>query len=87
MSKYHSINIYAERDGGFTVKGHGVYPRHSVNFGMTRIVFLDSFETYEEAVAAYPDAVNGHKLLDPPTHYTSDIAPSWFDPADAGEEW
>ena len=86
MNKFHSHQIYAERDGSFTVKGHGEYERHSVNYGMTRIVFLDSFETYEEAAEAYPEASNGHKLLDPITTLP-DNPPSWFDPANAGEEW
>lgn len=45
---------YARDEYG--VYEYGVYPRSSVNYGMTRRVFLDSFETLEEARAAYPGA-------------------------------
>jgi hypothetical protein len=40
----------------YAVYEYGVYPRSSVLSGRTRRVFLDSFETLEEARAAYPNA-------------------------------
>ncbi len=41
----------------WTVYEHGVYDRDSVLSGQSRRSWLDDFETLEEAVIAYPDAV------------------------------
>ncbi len=41
----------------WTVYEHGVYGRGSVLEGQSRRVWVDDFETLEEAVIAYPDAV------------------------------
>lgn len=41
----------------WTVYEHGEYERGSVLEGQSRRVWLDDFETLEEAVIAYPDAV------------------------------
>lgn len=41
----------------WTVYEHGVYERGSVLEGQSRRVWLDDFDTLEEAVIAYPDAV------------------------------
>jgi len=41
----------------WTVYGRGVYERGSVLEGQSRRVWLDDFDTLEEAVIAYPDAV------------------------------
>jgi hypothetical protein len=40
----------------WTVYEHGVYERGSVLEGQSRRVWLDDFETLDEARAAYPDA-------------------------------
>ena len=41
----------------WTVYEHGTYGRGSVLEGQSRRVWLDDFDTLEEAVIAYPDAV------------------------------
>ncbi len=41
----------------WTVYQHGVYGRDSVLSGQSRRIWLDDFDTLEEAVIAYPDAV------------------------------
>lgn len=41
----------------WTVYEHGVYERGSVLAGQSRRIWLDDFDTLEEAVIAYPDAV------------------------------
>jgi len=40
----------------WTVYEHGVYERGSVLEGQSRRVWLDDFDTLDEAVIAYPDA-------------------------------
>ena len=40
----------------YTVYEHGTYPRSSVLAGQHQRVWLDDFDTLEEAKAAYPDA-------------------------------
>ena len=41
----------------WTVYEHGTYERGSVLAGQSRRIWLDVFETLEEAQKAYPDAV------------------------------
>lgn len=41
----------------WTVYEHGTYPRGSVLAGQSSRAWLDDFDTLEEAVIAYPDAV------------------------------
>ena len=41
----------------WTVYEHGTYGRDSVLSGQSRRSWLDDFDTLEEAVIAYPDAV------------------------------
>ena len=41
----------------WTVYEHGTYGRDSVLSGQSRRTWLDDFDTLEEAVIAYPDAV------------------------------
>ena len=91
MSEYHDYKLFKD-EGGFTVKGYGEHPRHSVNYGMTRIVFLDAFDTEAEARKAYPQLAGdgsewGSKFLDADLTRQPSTAPSWFDPAIAGERW
>ena len=62
--------IVSESDGGyarsFVIKDIGTkYPENSVLAGQTRIQFVDSFDTLEEAKEAYPSAELTHKLLMP----------------------
>lgn len=40
----------------YGVYEYGVYPRHSVLAGQQQRVFLDSYDTLEEAQRAYPNA-------------------------------
>lgn len=69
------------------VYGHGEYDDSSVLAGQYRRCFLDTFQTVEEALVAYPSAeVLGHstRVSVPPM---PSCPPKWFDPADAGERW
>lgn len=70
-------NLTIERGRGatyssdrWTVYEHGVYERGSVLEGQSRRVWLDDFETLEEAVIAYPDAV----LIDGSTYRTPSLS-------------
>ena len=47
----------------YTVYKYGTYPRSSVLAGQTRREFLDSYDTLEDARAAYPNAEE--RILDP----------------------
>lgn len=40
----------------WTVYEHGTYERGSVLEGQSRRIWVDDFETLEEAIVAYPDA-------------------------------
>ena len=50
---------------GYTVKRftQNGYERNSVLYGQTKIEFVNTFETAEEAQAAYPDANFGNKYI------------------------
>ena len=51
--------------GGFTVKGVTTYEKGSVLSGQSKIVFVDNFDTLEEAYKEYPDAELTHPLFTP----------------------
>jgi len=58
--------IFVDREyGGFTVKKFtpNGYGKNSVLEGQVLIQFQASFETAEEAQAAYPDAAFGHEMI------------------------
>ena len=60
--KYDYKQLHSNQDGGqyqFTVKGYknDGYPSTSVCAGMTRIDFIDSYETEQEAIDANPELV------------------------------
>jgi hypothetical protein len=58
----------------FTVYEHGVYPRSSVLAGQSKRMWLDDFETIEEAKAAYPEAkvVTGTTYAPPSLNHLPD---------------
>lgn len=94
MSEFHYYKLHVEGQEGdqgrYVVKGYGDHEKHSVCYGQTRIVFLDAFSTEAEAREKYGpllDAGYGSKLLDQDLTRMPDVAPDWFDPADAGEVW
>jgi len=64
MKKYDYYHILNQR-GVFVVKGYDTHPRHSVLAGQTRINYLDSFDTYEEAAEAYPEATDSNAYVEP----------------------
>jgi len=89
--KYDYVKLYPERDGTFTLKGFGTYPRHSVNFGMTRIVFLGCYDSEADAQADYPELGDdgsqyGSKWLEPNQSLPLN-PPQDFDPTYCGERW
>jgi hypothetical protein len=57
-TKYDYYNLRANNDGSVDVLGFGVYPDGSVLAGQSMKVFLDTFDSAEEAQAIYPEAVN-----------------------------
>lgn len=70
----------------FVVYEVGVEPEHSVRAGLEFRRWMDSYNTYMDAHKAFPTAVFCEcGMGDLPE--MSSVAPSWFDPADAGESW
>jgi hypothetical protein len=51
--------------GGFVVHGFGEYGRHSVLAGQSMKASVGCFDTKAEALAMYPEADDGHDMLDP----------------------
>lgn len=70
MEKFDWYTIRPSKYGGFDVHGFGTYPRSSVLAGQTRKVFLDAFETEEEALRKYPEATPGGDFTDPQVSLT-----------------
>jgi hypothetical protein len=58
------------RVAGFTVYGHGTYPRHSVLAGQPLRRFEDHFDTLEEARAKFPTA----RLIPGTTYAPADLS-------------
>ena len=71
----------------YGVYEYGVYSESSVLAGQTCRIWVDEFDTLEEAKTAYPQA----SFDDCGSSYhpisLSSIAPDWFDESDAGEYW
>ena len=59
------ITVQAEHNGRFTVKKWDKYPAHSVLAGQDRKSFVGSYDTYDEAKEAHPDAVDIHEMMQP----------------------
>ena len=60
--KYDYKQLHIDEDfgaTGYVVKGYksNGYPKNSVCAGMTRIDFIDSYESEAEAIEAHPDLV------------------------------
>lgn len=94
MAQEHEYyKLHKENKGdSFTVKGYGEHEKHSVCYGLTRIVFLGSFDTEAEAREAFPQLPNdgsewGNKFFDRELTRMPDRAPVWFDESAAGERW
>lgn len=64
-NKTYSHLTYECRNGSICVHGWDTYPSHSVLAGQPMKCFIDSFESVEEAKAAYPMAEGSHALLQP----------------------
>ena len=70
----------------YGVYKYDVWSNHSVLAGQERRTYLKEFDSLEEAKAEFPDAeVIDHSCFKPLV--MSSVAPDWFDPLDAGEEW
>lgn len=63
--KYDYMHILAQEDGTFTVKGYGTYGPSSVLAGQTKICFVDSYPTLEEAQENYPEATMSGPFTEP----------------------
>lgn len=72
--------------GELAVYAHSTYEYPSVLEGQPRRLFIDSFETEEAALAAFPAAEVCAGSTRVPVGVPAS-PPSWFDPADAGECW
>jgi hypothetical protein len=71
----------------YGVYEYGVYSESSVLAGQTCRIWVDEFDTLEEAKAAYPQAsFNDCGSSYHPLNMSS-VAPDWFDESDAGERW
>jgi hypothetical protein len=86
-SKFDSVTIEPDGDGGWDVYGHGVYPRSSVLAGHPKRNYLEAFKTLDEAVSKYPSADRLDHSTKVQANPMSDSAPGWFDPTYAGEVW
>lgn len=77
--------------GRWTVYVHGEYDYPSVLEGRTGRVFLDTYDTVEQAKASVPDGADCQVHEGSTKHFHNtelpDTPPDWFDPMDAGEEW
>jgi hypothetical protein len=62
ISKYEWIAIRKSKgcSGNFDVVGFKEYESWSVLAGQTATCFIDSFDTYEEALQEYPEAKSNH---------------------------
>jgi hypothetical protein len=72
---------------GWEAIGWGEYEDSSVLAGQTRRVWLDRYETREEAEAAWPMALTHDYAAGRSTARVSRTPEPWFDPMDAGEAW
>lgn len=84
MSEY--FTLCEESDGTVWLWGHGEYPESSVLAGQDRHRRIEAFDSMAEARKAHRDVEAGPGPLAFPENL-SELAPRWFDPADAGEAW
>lgn len=90
---FDSITIEPSVHGGkpYAVYGHGEYEEWSVLAGQPRRVFLNSFDTVEEALAWVKTSEYGEaEVIEHSTKTDVNLPktpPEWFDPLDAGESW
>jgi hypothetical protein len=86
---FRTFRIQQDGFGGWDLIGMGEYP-DGVLEGQWRRGVLKSYDTLEEAVTDNPDVeVDKEYSSKIPSSWlpVSNVAPSWFDPADAGERW
>lgn len=57
-------HILLNEYGSYSVKGYGMWESGCLK-GQTKIVFLDMYDSIEEAQKAYPDAELSHALMEP----------------------
>jgi len=76
MKSYQTIELgngATYRNNKYTVYEHSTYSRSSVLAGQRRRVWMDEFDTLEEAQAAYPKAqVSGATYQPPVLHHLPD---------------
>jgi hypothetical protein len=63
--KYDYYHILPQEDGTAIVKGYGTYGPSSVLAGQTKICYVNTYDSIEEAQAAYPDASLSNQYLEP----------------------
>ena len=78
--------IEPDGDGSFWVVEHGEYEESSVLAGQYRRQLVEHFDTVAEAATAYPNAVETTYPTSGVSAVVPDVAPDWFDPADAGSQ-
>ena len=69
MARHYDFMNILLQDNRYTVKGYDTWPAHSVMAGQTRISFIDSYTTLEEAQKNYPDAELSHEFLQPQNNF------------------
>jgi hypothetical protein len=73
----------------YGVYAYDEWPMSSVLGGQSRRTYIREYPTLEEAQAAHPDAITTEScgyIASTGTELPR-VAPSWFDPMDAGEQW
>lgn len=63
--KFDRYTLRRGKWGGVDVMGWGTYPASSVLAGQAMKVFVDNFDTEQEALAQYPHAQWSHALVEP----------------------
>ncbi len=69
MRKFDYITLQFKKHDGFNAYGWSTYPENSVLAGQAMKCFIDTFETREEAEAAFPDAQWSSEFTEPQPSY------------------
>jgi len=83
---YLAVEPSKYKAGEFVVYGFGRYPKYSVNRGMQKKTYLESFGSVKAALEKYPDA-NVSSGIRPVESDPGPVPPAWFDASAAGESW
>ena len=87
---WYTIEPSRHDEGQWDVISHGIYERGSVLEGQPKRSFIFGAPTKDECVVYCEGECIDYILREGSSYHPqpmSDLAPDWFDPADAGERW